>query len=108
MRWTTLTVLVGLLSFLAQSADLEIVGEWRFRDAEYPVNFIFHKDGTFEYDSPGVVLRADCTYTFDSSGSPGELILRCVSETKEGEREGESRFWVDIISESIIINSKFH
>ncbi len=98
MRWTTFTVIFGLLSFPAQSADFEIVGEWRVRDAVYPVDLIFHQDGTFEYDSPGVVLRAECTYTFDSSGSPSELILRCLNETKEG----ESRFWVDILSKSAI------
>ena len=98
MRFGSSALLICLVSLTAVSQESGITGKWAARGVEYPASLVFHANGVFEFDSPGIVLTADCTYTFESGDSPGELSIRCESETEASERQ----FWVAFLSESVI------
>jgi len=98
MRSTTFAILCCLVSHSAVSQDSNIVGKWAVRDAEYPTNLVFDSDGTFKFESPGVVYGVTCTYSFDTTGSPNELTLRCSNEKETANR----RLWVVFLAESVI------
>ena len=101
MRYAILTVIVSLAAVPASCADLDITGRWLLRGTENdPGFFVFGADGTLDFEAFAMGLAGTCRYTFDSMGSPAELIVRCRNNATEVETE--RRVWVVFLAESTV------
>ena len=94
-----ITLSTLLIFTVSSAADFSIVGSWSVRDNQLlPTNVVFGEKGGLAFKAPGLVVNADCRYTFDDTGSPKELTIHCEPQLEKV----EGRFWVTVLSDSAI------